>query len=346
MDLSFLFESQEPVLKTEPDYSDDDFELPASRQSSFIVASASQRPKRNLERELSTSSRDSRQSLREIPDMSLEPIRIKEEEFSKRHSLPPTSPKTSHEDHDDSDTKRESSEELSEEDKSPSEIKTTLKELRRERSIAQSNVSGQKRKVKALQQDILNKDIEIQRQSYRIEDFSEIKKEIFRKWHTAKKVREDLTKEKIDTETNLQLAKDIRQRDEEALKGLNQRIFHLEEKLQQLTNAEADQGQPKERKMARKKRKCEFPPVLIDTCEESSETKIDIRGRRRRMTKQPEPLELYLSTIDETLKPNCPVTKPDGMSVDTAEYQYLRVSPDKDLISIQDNHFAFCQSTS
>lgn len=118
------------------------------------------------------------------------------------------------------------------EEETSDNIKAALTKLRKERAQMQGKVSTQKRKEKVLHHDIQTKECEIQRQTFKVEDFNEIRKEVLRRWQVAKNSKKEMIKEKIIIEADLESAKHVRQLDETELGELKEKIFHLEDKLQ------------------------------------------------------------------------------------------------------------------
>lgn len=316
-------------LKVETDCSDNEIELSKRTPISTKVTAPPPKSMSRVKRELSTSSEDFHLRFFEEgikitskPKFTKKPRRIKED-LCELYSQQSTSPTTSCENSKGPDVKFENSEEYSDRDECPAKINASLKELRKERSTAQSKVSGEKRRLKALHQHILDKDLEIQRQTYKIEDFSEIKNDVLRKWQTAKRVKVELVKEKSDAETKLHLAKEIRQRDEEALKELTQKIFHLEEKLQHVTSAKVVREQFEKRRTTPKKRLRNAVVATESNFGDLCEQDVYVPKKPNRMIGILGPLQFSKLYTKNTSAQVASGTKSDGTSLDKTKTKGL-----------------------
>ena len=116
----------------------------------------------------------------------------------------------------------------------PAKLQARLGELRGRRNAMSSKITRHKKNEKKALKDIEDKEQEIIRQTHKVEDFNEVRRSIVKTWQVAKSIKEDREKEKVDLEIQLQELKAQHEYDEEALKLSKQKVFYVEDKLQQM----------------------------------------------------------------------------------------------------------------
>ena len=116
----------------------------------------------------------------------------------------------------------------------PAKLQGRLGELRERRNAMSSKITRHKKNEKKALKEIENKEQEIIRQTHKVEDLNEVRRSIVKTWQVAKSIKEDREKEKVDLEIQLQELKAQHEYDEEALKLSKQKVFYVEDKLQQM----------------------------------------------------------------------------------------------------------------
>lgn len=116
----------------------------------------------------------------------------------------------------------------------PAKLQARLGELRERRNAMSSKITRHKKNEKKALKNIEDKEQEIIRQTHKVEDLNEVRRSIVKTWQVAKSIKDDREKEKVDLEIQLQELKTQHEHDEEVLKLCKQKVFYVEDKLQQM----------------------------------------------------------------------------------------------------------------